>query len=359
MKIAIAGLGHAGAKIHLPAINNNPDLTIIGAADPNPIPFKPGFPVFATLEQLLDSTRPEMVVVATPTESHFDQCKAALEHDCHVLCEKPFVENLQQAKILSDLADKRNLRIAVNNEFRFMRIHRAAKSRIGNDDFGELLFVDMQQTFRTTPETEHGWRGKDPRRTCKEFGTHVFDLARFYFETDPISILARMPRPRSDGGPDYLNLIDLRFPDDRYARITLDRLSRGKHRYLDIRLDGEHACIETSLGGKLGIHTGVNTSSRRPFVEMDIGFGGTARFVQAESSRQIASDPLDLFANATTMLLRAFVDSIRSGTEPPCSGRDNISTLALMLAAYDSADEEREINLQDYISNATQDLDIE
>jgi predicted dehydrogenase len=59
------------------------------------------------------------------------------------------------------------------------------------------------------------------------------------------------------------------------------------------------------------------------------------------------------------MLLKAFVDSILSGTEPPCSGRDNISTLALMLAAYDSADEGREINLQDYISNATRNSDID
>ena len=154
MKIAIAGLGHAGAKIHLPAIQKIPELEVVGAIDPNPIPFESHFPIFSTLEHMLDSTRLDIIIVATPTEYHFDQCKAALEHGCHVLCEKPFVDNLRQAKILSDLADERNLRIAVNNQFRFMRIHQAAKSWIGNKDFGALLFADMQQTFRTTAETE-------------------------------------------------------------------------------------------------------------------------------------------------------------------------------------------------------------
>lgn len=53
-----------------------------------------------------------------------------------------------------------------------------------------------------------------------------------------------MPRGKQPNGPDYLNLIELEFSGDRVAHITLDRLSRGRRRYLDIRLDGEAGSIE-------------------------------------------------------------------------------------------------------------------
>ena len=113
---------------------------------------------------------------------------------------------------------------------------------------GRLLFVEVHQTFVVTDDTEAGWRGADPQRSFKEFGTHVIDLCKTFFGERPIGMSARMPRPFASGGPDYLNLIRLEFSGDRVAQITLDRLTKGKHRYLDLRLVGEKGTIETSLG---------------------------------------------------------------------------------------------------------------
>ncbi len=76
-------------------------------------------------------------------------------------------------------------------------------------------------------------------------------FCRYFFGEEPTSISARMPRGKQPNGPDYLNLIELEFSGDRVAHITLDRLSRGRRRYLDIRLDGEAGSIETSLGGRM------------------------------------------------------------------------------------------------------------
>ena len=60
---------------------------------------------------------------------------------------------------------------------------------------------------------------------------------------------------------------------------------------------------------------------------------GERRFSQ---SSYAASDRLDLFADATGRLVQAFLDALESGTTPPCHAEDNIRTLALMLAAYES-----------------------
>jgi predicted dehydrogenase len=262
-----------------------------------------------------------------------------------VFCEKPFASTVEEAVELLRIAETNRALIAINNEFRFMNCHRAAKALIGTRDFGELVFINMQQAFRTSEETEADWRGADPERTCKDFGTHVFDLCRYFFGDEPIRLRAQMPKPGTADGPDLLNLIDLEFPGDRYARITLDRLTRGRHRYLDIRLDGTRGSIETELGGHAALAVGIHPPTRRPYFDLDVSFGGRALLYRGERKQKIAADPIDLFAHATSALMREFIVAIERGTRPPCDGWDNIRTLALMRAAYDSARSGRDIDL--------------
>jgi D-apiose dehydrogenase len=342
--LALAGLGAAARSIHLPALAKLEDVTVVGASDPTR-PTDLSFPVFATVDELLERTRPDMLVVAAPTPAHAELTRRGLEAHCHVLCEKPFMETLEEVDATIDLARRVGRRVVVNNEFRFMNCHAAAKEQIGTAAFGNLLFVTMHQTFFVTPETEAGWRGADLRRTAKDFGTHVLDLARFFFGEEPLSIAARMPRPENPAGPDYLNLIQLEFSGDRVAHITLDRLCRGRHRYLDVRLDGSRASIETSLGGRLEARAGIQTRGRRPFLRLDVAGGGRARLYHGESFRLLARDPLDLFAHATSRLVRAFLDALEIDVTPPCEAEDNRRTLALMLAAYDSAERRMPVDL--------------
>jgi predicted dehydrogenase len=336
-RIALVGLGAAARHIHVPAYAKLRGARIVAGCD-RAVPSKRfEFPLYDSLERLLDHEKIDIAVIATPTESHFPLARLCLERGLHVLCEKPFADTVAQAVELVGLAGAKGVRIAVNNEFRFMRCHVAARRLIGTPAFGALRFVHMSQTFRTSAQTEAGWRGDDPERTCKEFGTHVFDLCRFFYGEEPTALHCRMPRPEQRSGPDMLNLIDLQFAGDRWARITLDRLSRGRHRYLDVRLDGSLASIETELGGHLALGIGVNASSRRPFADFDLSMGGRAFLYDGERKRKLAADPLDLFAAATRALMQEFLAALDAGVPPPCEGRDNLRTLALMRAAYDAA----------------------
>ncbi len=81
---------------------------------------------------------------------------------------------------------------------------------------------------------------------------------------------------------------------------------------------------------------GVRGGTRRPFAHVEASGGGWARLYRGERFRKIASDPLDVFVEATRRLLRAFLDALDSGGTPPCHAEDNRRTLALVLAAYDS-----------------------
>jgi predicted dehydrogenase len=56
----------------------------------------------------------DCVVVATPPDSHYEICKAALLAGKHVICEKPFVFHAAQAEELSTLAREKRLNLIIN-----------------------------------------------------------------------------------------------------------------------------------------------------------------------------------------------------------------------------------------------------
>lgn len=345
LKIAICGLGSAARQIHMPAYRKLPDVEVVGGYDPTITEGDFSFPLFGSVEEMIEQAAPDLVAIVTPTSTHFELSKLVLLSGCHVFCEKPFMSSLEEAAEIVALAEQVGKSVIVNNQYRFMNIHEAAKNKINTQGFGELLFMSANQTFYISEQTEQGWRGSDPQRTCKEFGIHVLDLARYYFDEDPVSVSARMPKGRHPDGPDYLNLIQLEFSGDRVAHIILDRLSRGPHRYLDIRLDGSEGIVETSFGGKIEFHAGIKGGTRKPYLETDVSMGGRARLYRGEKYKKLASDPLDVFAHATHKLMAAFIEALETGSNPPCSGADNIRTLALVYAAYESSEKNQPVSM--------------
>ena len=345
-KLAIVGLGAAARTIHLPAYRKIPEIDVVGGTDPQVTSGELDIPLFGSLDEMLERTKPDILAVVTPPAWHFEQICSGLKAGAHVFCEKPFVATLEEANAVISLSREVGRRVVVNNEFRFMNCHLAAKACMAGPEFGDLLFVSVNQAFFTRPETEAGWRGEDPQRTCKEFGTHVFDLCRYFFDEDPTVVAARMPKAGKPDGPDYLNLIRLEYSNDRVAHITLDRLSRGPHRYLDIRLDGTVGCIETSLGGKVEASAGIKGGTRRPFANLEISMGGRARLYHGEAYKKLASDPLDLFAHATSRLLRQVLRDLDAGEAPPCDAEHGRRILAVMLAAYESHEKCRPIEMK-------------
>ena len=342
-RLAIAGLGAVTRDIHLPAYQKlGEKVALVGGCDPQTearaafASRQPATPVFEDFEEMLRATQPDIVAICTPPFLHHPQCLAALARGCHVFCEKPLAETLAQADEVIAAAEAAGRHVVVNSQFPFMKIHTAAKACIGKPDFGRLLFLHASQTFRPTPLTEATWRGEMARRLGFEFGVHVFELIRFFFDEDPIRLLAHMPNP-SGGKSDVLNIVSLEFPGGRAATILLDRLCKGPERYLDLRLDGECATISTSIGGELGIEAGLHTRARRPYFAFRFVKGGKAVWQDGNRSRILAQDGLNPFADATAVHFGNFIDAIAQKKTPAGSARDHRQTLALVFAAYDSA----------------------
>lgn len=343
-RLGIIGLGAAAHNIHLPAYAMVRDkITVVGGCDISEKARKRVSKewnvqaVYDNPEEMIEKTRPDIVSIISPPAQHFDHCRIALEKGCHVFCEKPFMENLEQVDGIVEMGNQVKRHVVVNNEFRYMQIHSKAKEFIGKPEFGELRYLYAWQTFTPNAHTEAGWRGKIEKRVCFEFGNHVFDLIRFFFGKTPTKIFAHMPMPVPGIKTDLVNVVSVEFDDGRGASFILDRLSKGPERYLDIRLDGDHAAIHTFIGGELRCQIGLHTREKMPFIHFGFAKGGKAELQVGNRSKVIAKDPINPFKAATSVLFSKFIDGIKNGAIPQCDAKDSRDTMALILAAYESA----------------------
>ena len=123
MRIGYLGLGWATRSFHLPALKRVGGAEAVGGSDSAPEQRlswerETGLPAFESLEELLDRGRPDVVVVATPPDSHAELCLRALDGGAHVICEKPFVSTLEEADRVLAAAAAAGRQVAVNHEFR-------------------------------------------------------------------------------------------------------------------------------------------------------------------------------------------------------------------------------------------------
>jgi D-apiose dehydrogenase len=350
-RIAIIGLGAATHYIHLPAYRECGErVKVVAGCDPDPTAkAKDAVPeLFDDPRAMLEKIRPDVVAVCTPPWLHREHALLGLEHGCHVFCEKPFAENLEQADDVIAAAERAGRLVVINNQFPYLRIHRAAKEAIGSAEFGRLLYLHAWQTMEPTEFTEAGWRAGMQRRLCFEFGVHVFELVRYFFEDTPVRLQAHMPSAIGPVQGELVNVISMEFADGRAASMVLDRLNRGHERYLDVRLDGERATIQTSIGGRLQLRAGLETRERRPFVAFDYALGGRALLERGQRERTLARDGLMPFTSATAYHFGKFLDAIETGVPPPGNAKDNRDTLALVMAAYDAAESRRTVEMSAY-----------
>lgn len=359
IRVAIIGLGAVTRNIHLPAYAQLRDqVSVVAGCDVDSTArslakSKWGLAeVFDNPQEMIEKTKPDIVSVCTPPALHHEQTLLALEHGCHVFCEKPLAESLTQVDEMIRAAQQAQRHVVVNNQFPYMKIHLAAKQQIGSPEFGRLLYLHAWQIFHPTAATEAAWRGELKRRLCFEFGIHVFELIRFFFEDTPTRIFAHMPNPGLGVQSDILNIMSVEFADGRAASIVLNRLSKAPERYLDMRLDGEFGSIHTSIGGEVRFEAGIHTKNKRPFFGFHLAKGGKAVLQNGNRPKVIARDGINPFASATAHHFRSFIGAIEGGLDPAGSAADNRNTLALVFAAYDSAQSGQAIQLSRYLEKS-------
>jgi predicted dehydrogenase len=110
-------------------------------------------PAFTDLDTALTQTGARVVVIATPPHTHGALAMAAIARGCHVLCEKPFAKDVQEARTMLGAAEHAGIVHRVGHEFRWQperaAVARAvAKGLIGTPRFLTLIGFNLGSQVR-------------------------------------------------------------------------------------------------------------------------------------------------------------------------------------------------------------------
>lgn len=342
MKIALVGLGNAGYTLHLPALAGIPEAEVVGACDPDADRRRRaseafGVPVFDDFDTMLATSRPDVVVIGTPPDSHADYCLRSFEAGAHVICEKPFVSSLEEADMVLAAAERSGRRIALNHEFREMPIFRALRDQVGRPEVGDVVFAQVWQLMDLPPWKEPGWRGQMLQRTLYEAGVHLVDYLMALFGEKPVAVTANTSTCGvRESESDAVALVTLEFSRGRLAQVIQNRLCRGETQYFEVRAEGTQASLRASFGGRMRVTAGLHRSTR-PHVRLDWGVSGIAWREVGNQRTRLASNPRDPGMIATRLLFERTLGAFADGGEPPVSGLVARDVLEVIIAAYHSA----------------------
>ena len=335
------GLGGGAERLLLPACEQIAGIDTVAGCDPDAgrrawAESKYRIKTYDSPIELLEHEGPDLVLIGTPPDSHFELARLALEGDAHVFLEKPFVETIEQADALIALARARGRLLAVNTQYRYMDIYRRTRERLAAGDFGRLYGIQVwQQMFHPADLDGPSWRRAMRRATLYEFGGHALDLLCFLFDAEPEAISALTPRVRKEFHSDVLVQATLKFPEERLATLWLNRVSHAPMRYLEMRLHCEEASVRLSLGGVARV--ALDWVSR-PRLRVSVVKGGEAREERGGRSKAYARMRGQAFLPATVAHLKDFVARIERGDTGLEAAAGARTVLRTSLAGYKSAE---------------------
>jgi predicted dehydrogenase len=167
--MAISGLGVMG-RDHLKnalALQEEGQLRLVGLADVEVERARDsgaahGIPSFASTEALLDETRPDFLVVATPHPAHEEATAAAAARGVHVLCEKPIAHTVAAADRMIETCRRAGVLLGIDFNQRTTPAYIRAHHLIAEGQLGELYRVSFIASgwYRTQSYYDSGgWRG--------------------------------------------------------------------------------------------------------------------------------------------------------------------------------------------------------
>ncbi|HOM56182.1 MAG TPA: Gfo/Idh/MocA family oxidoreductase [Candidatus Latescibacteria bacterium] len=181
LRTCVIGLGPIGNR-HADIHQADPLATLVGVCDWNPERAEAagkrlGVPFFTDAAKMLESLRPDMVSVATGGHEYGSEHAAAtmvaLEHGCHVLCEKPISNELEPARKMVALAREKRLCFAVNLNHRFTPACRHARKWLAEGRIGIPRFMNMAMWIGNPRESS-------PWFHFKALHPHTIDIMRYF-----------------------------------------------------------------------------------------------------------------------------------------------------------------------------------
>ena len=264
------------------------------------------------LNDVLNDSEINSVIVATPAETHFEISKKCLESDKHVLVEKPITLVSEDAKVLVDIAKEKDKKLMVGHVLLYHTAIVAIKEMLNNGKLGKLQYIYSNRLNLGIVRSEENilW----------SFAPHDISIMQFLTDNNPVNVYAKGAVFLQNDIEDT-TLTFLEYPDNVHAHIFVSWLHPFKEHRLLVIGDEGMLVFEDSLKNeklkfyKKGYHK-VNGTLEK--------FDNDYEVVETESKQPLTEEQ------------KHFYDCIDDGKKPLTNGVHAVEVLEILEKAQKS-----------------------
>lgn len=276
----------------------------------------------------------DFVDIATTVPSHRPLVELAADARVAAICQKPFAATMADAAAMVDACRRAGVPLMVHENFRWQSPIRAVKAvldsgAIGTPFWGRVSFRSAYDVYAAQP-----YLATDDKFIIRDLGIHILDIARFLFG-DVARITASTRRVNQKVRAE--DAATMMLVHERGATSIVDcsyatALEQENFPQTLIEIDGDAGTARLGADYRLTVHSS----------------GGTEHRDVSPPLLPWAERPWHNIQESVFNIERHFTECLKTGAEPETSGADNVKTLALVYAAYDSAAEcGRTIDMRD------------
>lgn len=320
--LAYGVVGASGfGRTHADAVTNLPNATLVAGAttsDDSAAAFETAYDVagYADYEAMFTDADLDAVSVCTPSGTHADVAKAAIDHGIHVLVEKPIDISIDRVDDLIETADRADVTLGGVYQRRFTPERWTARRWVADGRFGDVVLADAAvKCHRSQAYYDDGWHGTrefDGGVLLQQASHHV-DLLQWLVGGIE-SVSARRDTLAHEMECEDVAVLTLGFENGGYGTFAATTGVRG-------------GCDRVAINGTEGSFESGEFFLGEESIEPDLQAppGGTGL------PGQIAD----------------FVDAIQEDRDPLVDGREARKSIEVVLAAYASARLDREVRVDE------------
>lgn len=242
------------------------------------------------------------VLIASPSQLHYEQARQGLMAGKHVLVEVPLAIGYREACELVELAQQRGLCLMVAQSHRFFQPLANLKERVSTNRL-HIHHLIGRSVFMRRMDT--GWTGRQRSWTDSliwHHGCHLVDLSLWLLGVDQVKVDANLAKPDPKTGiPMDLDVL-LRTPSDQLVSLSLS-FNSHIHQFEEYLIIGEEESFRYEEGRFYGADGLIDDPD-----------------VRGENYYELAWIPQDL----------EFLAAVKNGRPPSVSGADTLPTLYIL-----------------------------
>jgi predicted dehydrogenase len=215
IRVGLVGFGLGGRVFHAPLISSVEGLELAAIVERSSNKAQERYPnitTYRTLEAMLADSSLDLIVVTTPSGTHYEQVRQVFEAGKNVVVDKPMAVRSQEIAELIRMAAAKNVLLSAFHERRWDSEFGTIQKLLHEGVLGRL--VHFESTLdRWRPKSRVAWKDNPSLGggVLLDLGTHLVDQALAIFGK-PQAIGAEVLRERDGAGADDCFTLRLRYP---------------------------------------------------------------------------------------------------------------------------------------------------